>query len=59
VMFTSAIWELIGGYSLLMKAKIVFDMLGPQMVKPTTKGDKDETRYMTTSHHLHGYETGS
>ena len=30
---------------LLMKAKIVFDMLGPQVVKPTTTGDKDETRH--------------
>jgi hypothetical protein len=28
-----------------MKAKIVFDMLGPQVVKPTTKGDKDETQH--------------
>jgi hypothetical protein len=28
-----------------MKAKIVFGMLGPQMVKPTMKGDKDETRH--------------
>jgi hypothetical protein len=42
---------------LLMKAKIVFDMLDPQMEKPTTKGGKDETRHMT-SHGLHRYETG-
>ena len=27
-----------------MKARNVFDVLGPQMVKPTTKEDKDETR---------------
>jgi hypothetical protein len=59
VMFTCAVWELISGFTFANEGEIVFDMLGPQMVKPTKKGHKDETRHMKTSRRLHRYGRGS